>query len=119
MNLKKLLVLSGLLVLLLNLNAQNVAINTTGAVANNSAMLDIDATNKGLLIRRVAVTATNNNAPIGPGLATSLMVYNTATAGAANTAVTPGYYYWDGTQWVRFVTGSLPGPDWTVIGNAG
>src|SRR5688572_22255603 len=99
--------------------SQNVAINTTGLVANNSAMLDVDATNKGLLIPRVALTATNNNAPVGAGLATSLMVYNTATAGAGNTAVTPGYYYWDGVQWVRFITGSLPGPAWMVTGNAG
>src|SRR5689334_2013830 len=81
--------------------SQNVAINTTGAVANNSAMLDIDATNRGLLIPRVALTATNNNAPIGAGIATSLLVYNTATSGAGNTAVTPGYYFWDGAQWMR------------------
>jgi hypothetical protein len=99
--------------------SQNVAINTTGAVANNSAMLDIDATNRGLLIPRVTLTATNNNAPVGAGIATSLLVYNTATSGAGLTAVTPGYYYWDGVQWVRFVTGSLPGPDWTIIGNTG
>jgi hypothetical protein len=103
----------------LALYSQNVAINTTGAVANTSAMLDIDATTKGLLIPRVALSATNNNAPVGAGIATSLMVYNTATAGAGNTQVTPGYYYWDGAQWVRFITGALPGPAWMVTGNAG
>jgi hypothetical protein len=103
----------------LALYSQNVAINTTGAVANTSAMLDIDATTKGLLIPRVALSATNNNAPVGAGIATSLMVYNTATAGAGNTQVTPGYYYWDGGQWVRFITGALPGPAWMVTGNAG
>src|SRR5687767_4122282 len=99
--------------------SQNVAINTTGAVANASAMLDIESTTKGLLIPRVALTATNNNAPIGATVTTSLLVYNTATASAGNTAVTPGYYYWDGTQWVRFITGALPGPAWMVTGNAG
>ena len=31
-----------------------------------------------------------------------MLVYNTATVGD----VTPGFYYWDGTQWVRLATGS-------------
>ena len=97
---------------------QNVAINTTGTVANSSAMLDVNATNMGLLIPRVALTATNAAGPIATP-ATSLLVYNTATAGGGTTAVSPGYYYWDGAQWVRFITGSSPGPAWMVTGNAG
>jgi len=96
------------------ISAQNVAINTTGAVANSSAMLDVDATNKGLLIPRVALTATNSNAPIGAGVVTSLKVYNTATASAGATAVTPGYYYWDGAQWVRML---ITNGAWQVGGN--
>ncbi len=96
--------------------SQNVAINTTGAVANNSAMLDVDAPNKGLLIPRVTLTATNSNAPIGATVITSLMVYNTAASGAGATAVSPGYYYWDGGQWVRlFNTGNA----WQTTGNYG
>jgi hypothetical protein len=96
------------------ISAQNVAINTTGAVANSSAMLDVDATNKGLLIPRVALTATNSNAPIGGSVVTSLKVYNTATASAGATAVTPGYYYWDGAQWVRML---ITNGAWQVGGN--
>ena len=83
--------------------AQSVAINTTGAAGNASAGLDVDFTNKGLLIPRVALTALNSNAPIGAGITTSLMVYNTATAGTAPNSVTPGYYFWDGAKWVRHV----------------
>jgi hypothetical protein len=98
--------------------SQNVAINTTGVVANSSAILDISSTNSGLLIPRVALTATNAAGPITTP-ATSLLVYNTATASAGITAVTPGYYYWDGAQWVRFITGASPGPAWMVTGNAG
>lgn len=94
--------------------AQNVAINTSGAVANTSAMLDISSTNSGLLIPRVALTATNAAGPVA-GPATSLMVYNTATAGVSPNNVTPGYYYWDGAQWVRLSTS----PDWTLLGNTG
>lgn len=80
--------------------AQNVGINTTGTAPDNSAMLDIDATNRGVLIPRVSLSATNVAAPITTP-ATSLMVYNTATAGTAPNNVTPGYYYWNGTVWVR------------------
>jgi hypothetical protein len=84
-------------------HAQNVAINSTGAAPNSSAMLDISSANSGLLIPRVALSALNNNSPIGASITTSLLVYNTATAGTAPNAVTPGYYYWDGAKWVRQV----------------
>lgn len=100
----------------LSVTAQNVGINTTGAVPLASAMLDIDATNRGLLIPRVALTATNAAGPI-TAPATSLLVYNSATAGVAPNNVTPGYYYWDGAQWVRFDTGNNIG-DWKILGNA-
>ncbi|MDY0135371.1 MAG: hypothetical protein RBS14_06775, partial [Atribacterota bacterium] len=56
---------------------------------------------KGLLIPRVALTSTSSASPI-TSPATSLLIYNTATAGD----VTPGYYYWNGSAWVRFATGS-------------
>lgn len=91
--------------------AQNVAINTTGAVANTSAMLDISSTNTGLLVPRVALTMTTASAPVAAP-ATSLLVYNTATAAD----VTPGYYYWGGSAWIRFDTNSN---DWLLNGNTG
>jgi hypothetical protein len=94
--------------------SQNVSINGTGAAPNASAMLDISATNKGLLIPRVALTAANSNLPVGATITTSLMVYNTATNGAGVNAVSPGYYYWNGTRWV-----SMSGDDWRLTGNAG
>jgi hypothetical protein len=94
--------------------AQNVGINATGAAPNSSAMLDVSSTNKGLLIPRVALTAANSNAPIGATITTSLLVYNTATAGTGANAVSPGYYYWDGAKWV-----STGGNDWKINGNAG
>jgi len=94
--------------------SQNVGINSTGAAPNASAILDVDAApgnNKGLLIPRVPLTITTSNAPVGAGIATSLLVYNTATAND----VTPGYYYWDGTKWVRFLNTVNA---WMLAGNA-
>lgn len=95
--------------------AQNVGINTTGSIPNTSAGLDIDFTNKGLLIPRIPLIQTTSNAPIGAGIAISLLVYNTATVND----VTPGYYYWDGTAWVKFNTGTGASNDWSLLGNAG
>lgn len=85
------------------LNAQNVGINATGSIPDPSAGLDIDYNNKGLLIPRVALTSSNSASPV-TSPATSLLVYNTATAGTAPNNVFPGYYFWNGTNWQRFKT---------------
>jgi hypothetical protein len=82
-----------------------------------TAMLQVNAsasTNaKGFLGPRVALTSTSANTPFSVTPATGLMVYNTATAGSGSTAVTPGYYSYNGTTWdrlaaqpVTFVDGS-------------
>jgi parallel beta-helix repeat protein len=92
--------------------AQNVGISSTGAVPNSSAMLDVSSTNTGLLIPRVSLTITTSNAPVGAGIATSLLVYNTATVND----VTSGYYYWDGSKWVRLQDGASA-DDWHINGN--
>jgi len=77
------------------INAQ-IAINTSGNNPHSSAAFDIDFIDKGLLIPRVALTQTTSSSPI-TSPATSLLVYNTATVND----VTPGYYYWNGSQWVK------------------
>jgi hypothetical protein len=56
--------------------AQNVGMSSTGATPDASAMLDIVSSSKGLLIPRVALTATDDEGPI-TSPATSLLVYNT------------------------------------------
>ncbi|MBK6627647.1 MAG: hypothetical protein IPJ87_10465 [Flavobacteriales bacterium] len=105
----------------LQVSAQNVAINASGAAPNASALLDLDAAahpvndKKGLLVPRLALTATNVAAPV-VAPATSLLVYNTATAGVAPNNVTPGFYFWGGASWVRF---GQTGDDWALVGNAG
>ncbi len=97
--------------------AQNVGINGTGAAPAASALLDIDATNKGVLIPRVALSGVNSNAPIGATVVNSLLVYNTATVAGVN-AVSPGYYYWNSTaaRWVRM---AADGDNWRLQGNSG
>ncbi|WP_411029842.1 hypothetical protein [Spongiimicrobium sp. 3-5] len=65
------------------------------------AALEVAAADKGLLLPRVALTATVNTAPLSAHVA-GMAVYNTATVAD----VTPGYYYNDGGQWVRLASGT-------------
>ena len=118
---KKPLLLVLAMTVVLAARSQNVAVNADGAAPAASALLDVDAAalpaaaKKGVLVPRIALTATNVAAPV-VAPATSLLVYNTATAGAAPTNVTPGFYYWNGTVWVRFATS---GDGWLTTGNYG
>jgi hypothetical protein len=72
-------------------NAQSVSVNTTGAVADPSAILDITSTAKGMLIPRM--DKTQKNAITTP--ANGLMVYQTGPDSI-------GFHYYDlpNTQWV-------------------
>ncbi|TZF99381.1 hypothetical protein FW781_05500 (plasmid) [Chryseobacterium panacisoli] len=74
----------------------NVGIGT--AAPNSDAILEASATNKGLLIPRVALTSTITTAPLASHTA-GMFVYNTATAGISPNNVVPGIYYNDGTRW--------------------
>src|SRR5690554_5897181 len=69
-------------------------------IINENAVLDVQSSNKGLLLPRLELTATDNFAPLTAHVQ-GMTVYNTATAGSGTTAVTPGYYYNDGNKWVR------------------
>lgn len=113
---KTILPIVTLLLSLHTVKAQNVGINSTGVAPDASAMLDIASANSGLLVPRIALTAANAAAPVTSPV-TSLLIYNTATAGTIPNAVIPGYYFWDGAKWVAF--GGSGGKDWALLGNAG
>lgn len=87
-----------------SLFSQNVAINSTGAAPVNSAALDVDMSDKGLLIPRIALTSTTVFTPITGTSTISLLVYNTATAGVSPDNVTPGFYFWNGSKWEKIVS---------------
>ena len=100
-----------------HLIAQNVGIGTLTPDA--TAQLDITATNKGLLIPRVALTGNTDVVTI-PSPTISLLIYNTATAGSGSVAVTPGFYFWNGTVWITFSTANnTANGAWLLGGNAG
>lgn len=88
----------------------SMKIGTNPTVINPSAALEVESTNKGVLLSRVALTSATDVATIvNPTI--SMLIYNTATAGLVPNNVTPGYYYWDGAKWVRFVTLALNPPN--------
>lgn len=69
--------------------SQSVGINTTGAVADPSAMLDVTSTTKGVLIPRM--TKAQKTAIAAP--ATGLLIFQ-------NAPDSTGFYYYNGTAWV-------------------
>ena len=83
-----------------------VGIGTTNPA--NGSMLDIDASDKGILIPRVNLTGTDDTATITPSATKGLLVFNEAITTGAN-AVNEGFYYWDGAIWVAINSSAVAG----------
>ena len=64
-----------------------------------SAQLDLVSEDKGVLLPRVALNSLTDTLTITNGNVVSLMVYNTTNGND----LVPGYYYWDGKVWQRFL----------------
>ena len=64
-----------------------------------SAQLDLVSEDKGVLLPRVALNSLTDTLTITNGNVVSLMVYNTTNSND----LVPGYYYWDGKVWQRFL----------------
>lgn len=88
--------------------SQNIGVNGTGNNPDPSAMLHVEAADKGLIVPRVQLDDTADAAPINVAPAEGLVVYN--ETGTAPT----GFYYWDDGkgQWFQVGTGATD-EDWT------
>jgi hypothetical protein len=84
------------------LTMSQVGIGTGASAPDASAQLEVKSSTRGFLPPRVALTATNATAPITSPVA-GLLVYNTATAGTSPNNVTPGFYFYSGSAWVRLI----------------
>ena len=108
--------------LLLNSITSSAQIKIGGGGGTPDASAILDASNvtaatakKGFLGPKVALTGTGDVATV-PTPTAGLMVFNTAAAGTGTTAVTAGYYYFDGTQWQQMVSSAASGNIYTVDG---
>ncbi|SHG43762.1 hypothetical protein [Dysgonomonas macrotermitis] len=78
-----------------------------GQVAtNSSAQLALLATNKAILLNRVALTGLRDITTI-PNPETGTIVYNTATSGTYPDNIIPGYYYFNGEVWYEWQYGQV------------
>lgn len=75
---------------------------------STSAVLELNGSNKGLLMNKISLTSTTAAAPLSSHVE-GMWVYNIATAGTSPNNVIPGLYYNDGTKWVLMsINNSLP-----------
>ena len=70
---------------------------------NTDAMLEVESSNKGILLTRIALRSTLSPTPLKIFTA-GMIVYNTATIND----VTPGLYYCDGKKWTKANTNITP-----------
>lgn len=101
---KKLILIS--LILLSNFisNSQSVGINEDGSVPDPSALLDIKSTTKGMLIPRM--TSAERNGILNPG--EGLLIYDNETA---------SFWFYKAAGWTELVTGGGTGTNyWTTNG---
>lgn len=90
-----------------------VGINTDASQPDNSAMLDVKASDKGILIPRIALTDTSTASPVSTP-ASGLIIYNTSN----QNDVVAGFYYWNGSKWLQ-ITDVQNNKDWHLYGNTG
>ncbi len=105
--------LSLIFLLVTGMSYAQVGIGTT--TPSDGALLDLNSSNKGLLVPRVNIANLSTIAPITPGAASAtngLLVWNT------NGTTGVGFHYWDGSDWIPIV-GGTPTDDWTLLGNSG
>jgi uncharacterized protein (TIGR02145 family) len=84
-----------------NLSHGQVSINSDSSLPDNSAMLDIKSTTKGLLIPRMTSAQRMAISPVTPGL----MVYQTDAPS--------GFYFYNGSKWMA--PGTTNGSNGNVI----
>ncbi|GAB6010256.1 hypothetical protein [Dysgonomonas reticulitermitis] len=98
----------------------------SGVPPHDDALLDLKENNagtatKGLLLPRVALQVANGMSPLSTHVK-GMIVYNTTPNGTGANAVTEGFYYNDGTQWVKTSSGGLvenfwqAASGWSLVG---
>jgi hypothetical protein len=69
---------------------------------NANSLLELESTNKGLLIPRVAINNLNQADPLTAPVPTGMLVYSTGGL------VPDGFYYWNGSKWIDLTLTETP-----------
>jgi hypothetical protein len=87
-----------------HLVAQSVGINTT----TPNGVLDVNSSSYGIVLPRIALTATNVAAPVqnpqGGNPLPGTVIYNTSSTSTGTNDVYPGIYVWTGSEWFNKFT---------------
>ncbi|MEI7735192.1 MAG: hypothetical protein WCI49_06975 [Ferruginibacter sp.] len=95
-----------------------VKIGQNPTTINPNAVVEIESTNKGLLLPRVALSSLTNPAPLS-AFVKGMVVFNTASTDS----ILPGLYFSEGTKWVKVNQISAPSgggtgtTSWNLSGN--
>jgi hypothetical protein len=92
----------GILVIFYFLGNAQMKVGDNPTVINTNSILELESISQGLLMPRVALDSTTVASPLTAHIA-GMTVYNTATI----KNVTPGFYYNDGTKWVKMIGSGL------------
>lgn len=82
---------------------------------NANSLLEIESTNKGLLLPRVSLTNISSPSPLSNTLLAGTVVFNTNTSITGGSGA--GIYVWDGSKWSEQAT-STSTSLWSLTGNA-
>ncbi len=82
--------------------SQNVGINDNASAPDSSAILDINSSNKGVLLPRLVLDDASTSYPVSSP-AEGLIIYNDGGTEPA------GYYFWTGNKWSKFAVANLSG----------
>jgi hypothetical protein len=98
------------------------------SLPDNSALLELESNNKGLLLSRVSLSNTTIWGLAGSTPVAGMLVYNTNASITSSSTSYPiiqggvGCYYWNGTGWVAIKMdiskSTADNTYWTVYGNA-
>jgi hypothetical protein len=99
----------------LNATAQ-IKVGQNPNTINPNSVLEVEASNRGILLPRLNLTATTNFAPL-TSFVQGMFVYNKAIAND----VTEGIYYSDGTKWIKISAAATTTTNtaWNIDGNTG
>jgi hypothetical protein len=75
-----------------------VKIGDNPTVINTNSILELESTSKGFLPPRVSLNSATSVSPLAGTVPAGMTVYSIGGT------LTDGYYYWNGTKWIRLAT---------------